>query len=587
MAHIQHAKDHAVAHAVDPATAGFDEVFDRLLDPEQRDFASWRVFLDRVRSRQAGELVLTTFAARPGLARKDIDARAKIEATGGVDIGEELISFTTIAKQDCKMTLGDLPAAEGLVLHVLASFPSNVERNFYVAFAGEARESLRFANSEVALAESAAVHEGSTREPALYTLALSPSHVSLYVNGVLEKRKRRSSRGHPTEVLFELIGHESADLGAGIHGFELWALPAPFAGFGDAASDELPERLDALLEEGDLTGVHEFLVSFDDFDITPVQERLHALLEQGLEEERGFREWIYEDVLARVPAETAAAWRHEWQDRMPVPQLEISNLTVRFYRMPHERLSLARMIRRREAETFDVLKGISLKAYRGDILGIVGANGAGKSTLLRAVAGLLPIREGEIILRGQHLLLSPGLGIRNELSARENILLAGSFMGLSRRDINAIYEDIVTFSELAPYIDMPFKFYSDGMKSRLIFSIATAVAPDILMLDELLSAGDIAFQQKAARRMDEMIERSKVVIVITHSMPFVVDKCNKALLISHGRPIIYGPPKTVVARFYNELHLPQPETLAGDDGLNVTMMQQMAQQSSMPAGGLG
>lgn len=543
---------------------------------------AWRAYLDRLLGSHGAKQVFSSFLAPSGYDFKDFAERFTLKATGEISINPDSVGFDTVTKQDCKATLADLPASDHLIVHLLAAFPSNVDRNFYMALEGGARETVRFSNTEVSLAETAAVHELNTREPRLYTLALGSEFTDLYVDGVLQKRKQRQSPAAPERLILELIGDTSADLGASVLGLEVWQSPKPFTGFAGGGDAGLIERLRAAIDTGDLDGVHDWIASFDGVDFSSLHEALFEVLDRGLGEGRGFKEWIYEDVLARLPEEVAGKWRAAWAGKTPVPQLEVRNLKVTFYRMPHERLSLARMIMRRELETFDVLNGINLSAYRGDIIGVIGANGAGKSTLLRAAAGLLPIDEGEIVLRGDHLLLSPGLGIRNELSGRENIQLACSFMGLNRKEIDAIYESIVEFSELTAFIDQPFKYYSDGMKSRLIFSIATAVAPDILMLDELLSAGDIAFQQKAARRMDEMIDRSKVVIVITHSMPFVVDKCNKALLISHGRPVCYGPPKTVVARFYNELHLPQPEVLTGDDGLSVNMAQQLTQQSAMP-----
>ncbi len=173
---------------------------------------------------------------------------------------------------------------------------------------------------------------------------------------------------------------------------------------------------------------------------------------------------------------------------------------------------------------------MDLNIYQGDTLGIIGANGAGKSTLLKTIAGLVPIKAGEVSLYAKHLLLSVGLGAREELTGRENIYLSGCFLGLSKRQIDALFDEIVDFSELGEAIDRPFKYYSDGMKGRLVFSIATSVSPDILMLDELLSAGDLYFQQKAAKRMDELIERSKAVVVVTHGMDFVLKKMQQSFV---------------------------------------------------------
>jgi ABC-type polysaccharide/polyol phosphate transport system ATPase subunit len=190
----------------------------------------------------------------------------------------------------------------------------------------------------------------------------------------------------------------------------------------------------------------------------------------------------------------------------------------------------------------------------------------------------VPITAGKITLKGRHLLLTPGLGIRDELSGRDNIYLAGCFMGLTLRQVDRIYDEIVEFSELQDFIQQPFKFYSDGMKSRLIFSIATSVAPDILMLDELLSAGDIKFQFKAAKRMDDLISRAKIVIVVTHSVRFVAEKCSKALLLSHGKQIYYGDPRAAIAHYLNELHMPSsvlPEAPSGKSAGSKQLQQEV------------
>ena len=239
------------------------------------------------------------------------------------------------------------------------------------------------------------------------------------------------------------------------------------------------------------------------------------------------------------------------------------------------------MLKKDRLKAFNVLENINFKVYPGDIVGIIGANGAGKSTLLKTIAGLIPINAGKIILKGHHQLLSPGLGIRNELSGRENIYLAGCFLGLKRKEVDKIIDEIIEFSELGEFIEQPFKFYSDGMKSRLIFSIATSIAPEILMLDELLSAGDIKFQEKAAKRMDELIERAKAVIVVTHSLSFVSQKCNKALFISKGKLKYYGNPKSAIAHYLNEQHITLQETLEDITALNISALQQITQQSSI------
>ena len=160
------------------------------------------------------------------------------------------------------------------------------------------------------------------------------------------------------------------------------------------------------------------------------------------------------------------------------PLLIIKDLEVEFYKFPNKVTSFSRLFSKGYGETFSVLDDINLSLYEGDVLGVVGVNGAGKSTLLRTIAGLIPIKNGSIEIYGNNLLVSPGLGIRNELSGRDNIILACIFLGHSTKQAHVLSEEIIDFSDLRENIDKPFKYYSDGMKSRLIFSIATGCPRD-------------------------------------------------------------------------------------------------------------
>src|SRR5262249_30716556 len=149
----------------------------------------------------------------------------------------------------------------------------------------------------------------------------------------------------------------------------------------------------------------------------------------------GVKEWIFEDILKKVNPDVATTLRRNIVSKIPPPVITVQNLSVRFHRFPNKRLSFGRLVGLRKSETFDVLSGINFRVYPGDILGVIGANGAGKSTLLKALGGLVPITAGKIQLNGRHLLLTPGLGIRDELSGKENIYLAGCFMGLTLKQV--------------------------------------------------------------------------------------------------------------------------------------------------------
>lgn len=201
---------------------------------------------------------------------------------------------------------------------------------------------------------------------------------------------------------------------------------------------------------------------------------------------------------------------------------------------------------------FWALRDVSFDVERGDIIGVIGKNGSGKSTLLRAMVPMLEHDTGTIEVRGQPILLAAGMGFREELSGRDNVYLGGVFLGLTRREIAAHFDAIVDFAELADHIDRPFCHYSDGMKARLIFSVATTVSPDILLLDEMLGAGDVSFHEKAATRMRQLLDRARSILVVTHDLRFVRRHCSRALYLVGGRVRYHGDPDRAVDLFLQE-----------------------------------
>jgi teichoic acid transport system ATP-binding protein len=180
------------------------------------------------------------------------------------------------------------------------------------------------------------------------------------------------------------------------------------------------------------------------------------------------------------------------------------------------------LLRRQKKEIFWALKNVSFEGYPGDILGIIGSNGAGKTTLCRLISGLLRPDEGQLRVDGNvSALLSLGIGFNPMLSGGENIFLNGMMLGFSKKYIKDLFHEIIDFSEIEDFINEPVKNYSSGMRARLAFSIAATIEPEILVIDEALSAGDIGFSEKAGQRLQQIISQSKIVIIVTHSMPFV------------------------------------------------------------------
>ena len=197
-------------------------------------------------------------------------------------------------------------------------------------------------------------------------------------------------------------------------------------------------------------------------------------------------------------------------------------------------------------EEFWALDGVSLEIEKGDFYGLVGINGSGKSTLLKAVAGVFKPTRGKITVNGTIApLIELGAGFDMDLTARENIFLNGAVLGFSKDHMLEKFDDIVDFSELHEFLDVPLKNYSSGMVARIAFAIATATKPDILIADEILAVGDYAFQEKCEKRMQELLDAGTTVIFVSHSIEQVKRMCNKATWIEKGKVIMTGDAETV------------------------------------------
>lgn len=201
---------------------------------------------------------------------------------------------------------------------------------------------------------------------------------------------------------------------------------------------------------------------------------------------------------------------------------------------------------------FWALKNVSFTVEAGDHVGILGLNGAGKSTLLKALAGVIKPSEGTVMTKGKIVpLLELGAGFDRQYTGAENIYLYGAVLGYSRKFINSKFDEIVAFSELEDFINVPVKNYSSGMKSRLGFAIATAIQADILILDEVLAVGDAKFRKKCEAKIKEMFSNGTTVLFVSHNLSQVKKLCDKALLLEHGRVAAYGETERI-ARIYEK-----------------------------------
>ena len=204
---------------------------------------------------------------------------------------------------------------------------------------------------------------------------------------------------------------------------------------------------------------------------------------------------------------------------------------------------------------FWALRDISFHIERGDVLGIVGVNGAGKSTLLKVVAGVLEPTEGHVHVNGIIApMLELGAGFDPELTARENVFLNGAVLGYGKRFLEERYEEIVAFAQLHDFMEVPIRNFSSDMLARLAFSISTVVDPEVLIVDEILSVGDAAFQKKSRDKMQSMIDGGTTVLFVSHSIDNVRDICNKTLWLSHGKTVLFGDTEAVCDQYMEHFH---------------------------------
>jgi len=229
------------------------------------------------------------------------------------------------------------------------------------------------------------------------------------------------------------------------------------------------------------------------------------------------------------------------------------SLCYRSYRSKRRSLreALFRSLLRRDERTRTwALRDVSFSLPRGGSLGVIGPNGSGKSTLCLVLAQILSPTSGQVEVSGRvSALLTLGAGFQGELTGRDNIFINGVFLGLRLEEVRERYRAIVDFSGLGDAIEMPLRTYSNGMRARLAFSIAAAVEPEILILDELMGVGDRRFREKSTQRMQEMISRSQALIVVSHNMDTIRSLCSHVILLDQGRLMAQGPAEEVIREY--------------------------------------
>ena len=291
------------------------------------------------------------------------------------------------------------------------------------------------------------------------------------------------------------------------------------------------------------------------------------------------------DPIISVEALTKAyrIWAHP-SARLKSPLLETA---TKFLppRTPFRRALAARAAR--GFRDFYALREVSFSVRRGEATGIIGRNGSGKSTLLQLIAGTLTPTAGRVDVQGRvSALLELGSGFNPDFTGRENVYLNGAILGLSRRQIDARYPAIAAFAEIDEFLDQPVKTYSSGMMMRLAFAVAVNVDPDLLIVDEALSVGDVFFTQKCFERIREILQRGATLIFVSHDMAAVQNLCDRALLLHHGRLAFDGRPDDCVARYFS-LHQPAagpaPAVAGGHPPVAAEVRQLLAAHDLLPA----
>jgi ABC-type polysaccharide/polyol phosphate transport system ATPase subunit len=250
------------------------------------------------------------------------------------------------------------------------------------------------------------------------------------------------------------------------------------------------------------------------------------------------------------------------------PETSLTNQTIIHledvsveYRAPQERIGTFKeyVIRLLEGkikqQRFKALNGVNLEVNRGEVFGLIGPNGAGKSTLLKLVARVLRPTRGRVLVMGHVApLLEVGAGFHPELTGRENIYLNGAMLGFSRQEMHEKFPRIVEFSELGDFIDAPLRTYSSGMSARLGFAVATDTQPDILIVDEILSVGDVAFQHKSFERIQAIKAQGATILLVSHTMSTIETMCQRAAWLHHGQIVSMGTAKEVVDRYLGRIY---------------------------------
>jgi teichoic acid transport system ATP-binding protein len=250
--------------------------------------------------------------------------------------------------------------------------------------------------------------------------------------------------------------------------------------------------------------------------------------------------------------------------------VKVENLSITYRTTIEQKPTLKKTLirlgrRQRVVREIRAVRDVSFEVPHGAVLGVVGVNGAGKSTLLRAMAGILPPTEGRIEVIGRvSTLLALGVGFKSDLTGRENVVLGGLAAGMTRGQVASKYEEIADFAELGDFMDMPMRTYSSGMYGRLAFSVAVNMDPDILLIDEALSAGDARFKEKSFEKMRELCAEARTIVLVSHGLRSVRQLCDEAIWMHEGQIAMRDDSDAVIDAYRSFLHVGDSEVTNED-----------------------
>lgn len=242
------------------------------------------------------------------------------------------------------------------------------------------------------------------------------------------------------------------------------------------------------------------------------------------------------------------------------PAVQISNLTKQFI-VPHEvrdtlKENVLNFLKRKTYERFNAVNGVSFEIQRGEFVGIIGKNGSGKSTLLKMMAGIYGANTGKVQTQGRIIpFLELGIGFQPELTARENIFINGTLLGMTRKQIIQKFDQIVSFAEVENFLDLKIKNYSSGMRARLAFAIAKEADGDIYLCDEVLAVGDESFQQKCINVFKEWHRQGKTIVLVSHNSELIKQLCTRVIMLENGNLVEDGPTLRTVDTYHRALDL--------------------------------